>query len=400
MTKAQPKKVITQKRTSIKELPTDGERYLPNRMNGRIAAEHLARYSFAEQFIAGKKVLDVASGEGYGTAVMASRSRSIVGVDIAEDAIQYAQEKYASVKKATFQVGDVTSLEFPANAFDVIVCYETVEHVDAPSEAIDELRRVLRKDGKLIVSTPNKENYSNRFEYDNPFHKKELDFIEFKAALESKFTHVRYFGQFSGTASSIVNVESSGKWPIPDADRGVTQANVPKWTNNGSKGEADPLYYIAVCSNAPIENQIQPMEFFDASDWSSIEDEFRLRRTGEQLQAQIDSVETTHKDLQVKQSELLAAQKELTASLETLRQRDAEIQTLRLAFNSLRGQHTRLNKEIESEQQRTAQLNDKLNAILGSTTWRAGSAFRNTLMRSNLLRKTVRKVYLSIATKR
>jgi ubiquinone/menaquinone biosynthesis C-methylase UbiE len=377
---------------NIEELPTDGERYLPG-MGGRIAAEHLARYAFAEQFIAGKDVLDVASGEGYGTAIMATKAHSITGVDLAEAAVLFAQKKYSKVKNAKFQVGDLTAIPFDSDRFDVVTCYETIEHVDEPLKAITEAKRVLKGNGILIVSTPNKENYSDRFEYDNPFHKKELGFGEFKSALQDSFEHVRFFGQFSSAASCIFDVKESGRWSIPDQESDVTHANVAKWTNNASSGDADPLYFVAVCSDHPLRNEIEAIEFFDASDWRSIEDEFLLRKTGAQLQSQNDNVTALRGELQATQTNLQSLQVDLQATKDILNRRDTEIQTLRLAFNSLRGQHTRLNKEIEAK---TAELS----AIISSTTWRLSSVLRNKLMRSPFLRKVLRRMYVAIATKR
>lgn len=343
--------------TDADGLPTDGERYLPG-MGGRIAAEHLARYAFAERFAAGKTVLDVASGEGYGAAIMAERARSVVGVDLAEAAVRFAQKKYSGIGNLEFHVGDVTALSFPDESFEVATCYETVEHIDEPLKAIAELRRVLKDDGVLLVSTPNKQTYSDRFDHHNPFHKKELTFGEFKSALQGSFRHVKCLGQFSSAASCILDVQDDGRRLVPDRAMAVTHANVPKWTGSRTESLADSLYFIAICSNQPLHDAIEPLEFFDAADWRSIEDEFQLQ-----------------------------------ALKGVLGRRDAEIRMLRLAFNSLRDQHIRINREIEAK---TAELD----AVLNSTTWRAGSAIRNILGRIGPLRKVARALYLAVATKR
>jgi ubiquinone/menaquinone biosynthesis C-methylase UbiE len=388
------------------QLPADGERYLPG-MGGRIAAEHLARYSFAEQFIVDKNVLDVASGEGYGTAIMAARARSTTGVDLAEAAVRFAQKQYSKVKNTKFQVGDVTALPFAAGSFDVVTCYETIEHVDEPSKALAEVKRVLNDRGTLIVSTPNKETYSVRFAYNNPFHKKELAFDEFGAALQSLFKYVEFFGQFSSAASCIIHVQENGRLFIPNQELAVTHANVPKWTSGASKGSADPLYFVAVCSDHPLLDVGGPVEFFNASDWRLIEDDFILRKTGAELESQRASLHmvqadlhTVQADLHTVQADLHTVQADLQASKDTLGRRDAEIQTLRRAFNSLRGQHTRLNNEIDRLNNEIKAAPAELNLPINSTTWRLTSVARNKLTRWPLLRKVLRKAYRSIAARR
>jgi SAM-dependent methyltransferase len=393
-------------------------------MTGRIAAEHLARYAFAEKFIVDKAVLDVACGEGYGTAILAPKTSKTVGVDISTDVIRFANKKYSECKRASFKVGDIAHLPFSADSFDVVVCFETIEHLDEPQQAISELRRVLRQGGALLISTPNKSEYSDRFEYNNPFHKREMNLQEFKGYLASDFDYVYLYGQFSGASSSIVSVADNGRFAIPEQKSGVTHANVPRWTSNRSSGEVNPLYFVAVCSDKPIDELHQPIAFFDPSDWTIVEDEFRLRNyefevegpSGSRARLQaLESELTATKQLlrnyefevegpSGSRARLQALESELTATKQLLTSRDAEIQTLRLAFNSLRGQIRRLTDEVDrltdelTREVETAQR--KMQAILNSTTWRATSAVRNIAGRSDLLRKTLRWLYLSVVSKR
>ena len=152
-----------------------GERFVPQ-CQGEIAAEHYHRYFFASGFVAGKRVLDIASGEGYGTHILAQSAAHVTGVDISPEAVATATQKYAGDRVAFLQVS-----------------FETLEHLSEQEDMLSEIRRVLRQDGLLIISTPNKPLYSRQG--DNPFHVKELCREEFVALLKSRFAHVSLLGQ-------------------------------------------------------------------------------------------------------------------------------------------------------------------------------------------------------------
>lgn len=374
------------------ELPTDGERFLPG-MGGRIAAEHLLRYAFAERFVANKKILDVASGEGYGAAIMAENAAHVTGVDIAEDASIFAQRKYANITNLEFQRADINALPFENDAFDVITCFETIEHVDSPETAIEELSRVLKPNGVLFVSTPNKENYSARFDYDNPFHKMELEFTEFKQVLSRTFKHVKFFGQFAGTGSFSAPLNDKGHYDVPHQTTAVSHADVVRWTGGASGGTADPLYFIAVCSNQPQRQEPVQLEFFDPTDWRTIEDEFLFR----QIRSSPDINESLLKqlisqlnNLDVLRNELKLANHKIT--LERTRSDNElaeEVKVLRSAFNSLKEQYhdtRRLKEELVA-------CKESLAAVEASTAWRATHFARKAASKSRILRRAVRTMF-------
>ncbi len=168
-----------------------GERFVPQ-CQGEIAAEHYHRYFFASGFVAGKRVLDIASGEGYGTHILAQSAAHVTGVDISPEAVATATQKYAGDRVAFLQ-GSAATIPQPDAAVDVVVSFETLEHLSEQEAMLSEIRRVLRQDGLLIISTPNKPLYSRQG--DNPFHVKELCREEFVALLKSRFAHVSLLGQ-------------------------------------------------------------------------------------------------------------------------------------------------------------------------------------------------------------
>ena len=175
---------------------------------GPVMLEHLHRYAIVLDIIRGKKVLDIACGEGYGTALMASTASEVVGADVDADTIAAAKNKYTN-PNIEFVEASILSLPFKSETFDVLVCYETLEHVSDHSKVLAELKRVLKSSGFLIISTPNKEEYSvNRSHY-NPFHVRELNVDEFKQLIGQYFNYSRFWFQESLLSSMIYAEENS-----------------------------------------------------------------------------------------------------------------------------------------------------------------------------------------------
>jgi 2-polyprenyl-3-methyl-5-hydroxy-6-metoxy-1,4-benzoquinol methylase len=173
------------------------ERMVPEEAHARIFWEHVARYRFAKDFVRGKRVLDIACGEGYGAASFAKAgASSVVGVDVSGEVCEHARQKYA----LDARVGDAASIPLPDRSVDLVVSFETIEHVPAPAAFLRECARVLVPDGSLIISTPNRPVYS-RDRTENPFHTVEFDEEEFVGLLESQFKSVRLYTQFPQSAA-------------------------------------------------------------------------------------------------------------------------------------------------------------------------------------------------------
>ncbi len=136
-------------------LPFTGEYFVPGSAPRRIEEDHVQRYLFASAYARGKRVLDIACGVGYGSRLLADAGALTVdGVDIQPAVIAYASEHYAA-PAIRFQVGDITEFcgSYP---YDLIVCFETIEHVPDFRRALGQLYQQLAEGGTLIISSPNR----------------------------------------------------------------------------------------------------------------------------------------------------------------------------------------------------------------------------------------------------
>lgn len=173
-----------------------GERFIENQNMGReLFLQHIGRYLFASSYVCGKTVLDAACGSGYGTAILAQRAYRVVGIDISKEAVAYCKQYYQS-DNTQFVNMDCTNLAFPKESFDLIVSFETLEHVKKVERFVQELHRVLKPDGQLIISTPNRDIYAlynkNR---KNEYHTREFDENGFQELIEPHFEIKKIFGQ-------------------------------------------------------------------------------------------------------------------------------------------------------------------------------------------------------------
>lgn len=168
------------------------ERIIPKDSSSGPLAVHLKRYELARQFSNGKVILDAACGVGYGAYFIAEGAKEVIGVDKSDEAIIYAKNNYQK-ENIQFKVMDIHNLEFPDKYFDLVCSFETVEHLDNPQVFLGEVKRVLKEEGRFIVSTPlaKRTTLSPR----NPYHKIEFSYQEFKDFLQKYFTTVEILGE-------------------------------------------------------------------------------------------------------------------------------------------------------------------------------------------------------------
>ena len=154
--------------------------------------EHRSRYRFAARFAAGQRVLDVASGAGFGLPVLARAGGRAIGVDY--DAAALAEVRHRQPCAGLVRA-DATRLPLLDHSVDLVVSFETIEHVPDAQALVFEIRRVLRPGGRLVLSTPNRAFGPAERHSGNPFHVREFTADELRSLLRERFDDVQLYGQ-------------------------------------------------------------------------------------------------------------------------------------------------------------------------------------------------------------
>ena len=175
------------------------ERFVRGEMRGELVeAEHLNRYWWVSSLVAGKRVLDAGCGTGYGSTILAAGgAQEVVGIDRAREVIEAVRS--VMPPRVLLEESDVEDLSFENGVFDVVVCFEVIEHLENPAAALSEFARVLTPSGVLVVSSPNRAVYTPG----NPHHRHEFLPRELRAALEEHFANVTLYRQSDWVASAI-----------------------------------------------------------------------------------------------------------------------------------------------------------------------------------------------------
>jgi len=214
------------------------ERFVPERDRGRlIEVEHVLRYRWAAQAATGRSVLDAGCGTGYGSAILADAGASeVIGIDIAADVVTGTAGTHEAV---SMRAGDVRALDFPDGRFDLVVCFEVIEHLDDPMAGLDELARVLAPDGLLLVSSPNRGVYPPG----NPHHRHEFTPAELEAAVRERLPNVRLVPQSDHLVSALFTEETVATGPGATFD-GLAVSRLD--------GDDTATYTVAVASRAQL----------------------------------------------------------------------------------------------------------------------------------------------------
>jgi SAM-dependent methyltransferase len=353
------------------------ERFDPRDADGTlIESEHRARYHFAAQAVAGKAVLDAGCGVGYGIEILAGGGAGAVsGVDLDADAVATAKERYGELAEAVVE-GDLRELPFDAESFDVVVCLEALEHVDGAGKALAELRRVLRPDGVLVVSSPNPAGYPEG----NRHHVHEYGPQELAESLSGHFAKVALYRQDAWLGSTIAPAEGG-----EDADgRPLRTAPAPD----------EPTYSVAVGGDASLPTLV-PV--------TAIGLPFELRWWSDQIAAAATEVTEAQERETRALDRLAAVQEELEEALaatEALRQSSADVRakaafadealareaaaraqltetsTALLNANQELSQIPVLNHRLAALEELHGEISDRYHEMLNSTSWRITAPLR------------------------
>jgi len=222
--------------------------------------EHLHRYSVIQNLLkSDMTVLDVACGEGYGTSMISAKVKKVYGVDISAEAISHASDKY---KTSNIEFIQASALEIPLpdRSIDLIVSFETLEHLEDHDMMLSELKRILKNEGTLVISTPDKNNYEK--DIPNPFHVRELTFEEFKGLLNRYFSIAKFCFQKTIHGSLIFNENSAS--PIEQYEGNFE-------TLKHEAGVKKPDFIIAFATDSSVLPPQPGNSLFDASSIFNIE---------------------------------------------------------------------------------------------------------------------------------
>lgn len=304
---------------------------VPGEVEPDLYNEHLVRYLFGRQFAGQKTVLDLGCGSGYGAALIAEVAAKVIGLDVSTEAVQYARENF-SASDLHYMVTDGESLALASGSFDLVLCFEVIEHLTDQESLLQEIRRVLKPKGILVISTPNRHFYTEERKQVNPYHTREFDYVEFRNFLKRYFAGIEVV--FQNHISSIYVGEADK--PLKVCSRIEKDSPNMQRTSN---------FFVALCSQA-------------TGNLSAYNSVAYLTSTGNLLREKEERIER----LEVKQKELSQKVLQLQGEYdqrtrwcleldETVKERDAAILKLQKEYNetmaSLRQSMADLRQEFE-----------------------------------------------------
>lgn len=351
--------------------PIHPERFDPAESGGRLVhAEHIARYHWAAQAVAGKEVLDAGCGTGYGTAILAQAGPArLCGVDVASDAIEATRAHLGDA--AALQIADVRELPFEDDSFDAVVCFEVIEHIEDPLRAITEFARVLRPTGVLLISSPNR----NTYPAGNEHHVHEFTPEELREALGTAFASVRTYRQHAWLASAIA----------PDGvlrDDGSGEADAVPVRTLHAEDAREELFMVALAGQAALPD-MGPLAVlgdpFEVKWWEDKMDETRARAESLVAEARsgvANSLDELRRKLEIERAKADEAGRRMTALEGRLIDTEQENARLIDARVEAEGGLQGTREEIERLRYRVERADQVMRDMQGSLSWRLTKPLR------------------------
>ncbi len=286
-------------------------------------AIHLNRYLISKEYCKNKKVLDISCGEGYGSYLISTwDAKEVVGIDISKEAIDSANKNFKN-DNLKFLEQDATNLkDIEDNYFDLIVSFETFEHILDVNKYLEEIKRVAKKDAIIIVSCPNDYYYYPSDEEKNPFHQGKYSFDDFRGVAEKCLgNNVKYLigKELMGYANVIYDSKFSNlknKNIVNSFDDIVCR----KVKNEKALNIEECNYYVGLW-NAPFVSEsscIYPhmyTEWKNARDLLSKDNE-QLKKYNQDLEKSIEQLKSDNEILRSYNDDLKLEIKKLTRDLE------------------------------------------------------------------------------------
>ncbi|HEY5743330.1 MAG TPA: glycoside hydrolase family 99-like domain-containing protein [Terrimicrobiaceae bacterium] len=382
--------------TPASDLPWTGERYVPQ-IKGEIELEHVHRYLWAAQFSLGKRVLDIACGEGYGSEILARSAAHVVGVDLSEDAVIHASRKY-SLKNLEFLTGSCDRIPVSEGEIDLVVSFETIEHHDRHQEMMREIKRILSPEGILIISSPDKYVYSDVPGYRNEYHVKELYARDFDALLKEHFANVQMFGQRVAYGSIIAGEGEAGfvsfdsEQKSPPAMRGVERAiyNLAIASDSTLPETFDSIYERNVTksvgyqalqqAHAEVRREVEALQQAHAEAKGEVEALQQAHAEANNLRAAlVRDLDVYRREVELRDSKLSSAKRELAELSLAKRQveaRDSKLAQLNKADSKLREELSKFRQGLSKAEKEIGRLKADRLQMESSLSWRMTWPFR------------------------
>lgn len=349
-----------------------GERHLPWEKNAQANYEHYHRYAIALKFAKNKRVLDLASGEGYGAALLASAARDVTGIDIDEETVSHASNRYTQ-NNLRFVKGAIQDMPFPDKAFDLVTCFEAIEHVGEQEKVLDEARRLLTDEGLFVISTPNKSLFTDETGQTWPWHVKEFYYSEFQHLLRSKFNDVLFLGQklLNGSIAWPLDFVGVERWVDNDFYIQTSNENVNFVTLNQQK----PMFFIAIASKQnlnEIREKININHLVDVSLELLNEKNFWIDKLK-------DDVKTLDQMVREKESHLVSLNQTMETRDGLMQELQNDIQSRNAIISHKEAEIIFLNGFIQQKEHDLQIAASALESIHNDIGWRLASRYRTLL---------------------
>ena len=323
------------------------ERIDPVIQHDKWVLDHYARYMFTLSLASGMRVLDAACGTGFGSKMLAeARASSVVGIDLSQSAIDYACEHYAH-EHVQYHCKDILALSAKEDGlFDLVVCFETLEHIVQAEAALDAFVQVTAPRGMFVVSVPNEIDRPTN----NPYHLSNFSREHLLSLLGARFKNVTLYYQNFTAASIIWNASAPGAEYDERAAPAQHQAMLFKHGSDDAD-VAHPDCFVALCTN-DAEPLMEAVMVHSGCVWRTYVDEFdrnwaELQKVGQSWKTQqshITSQQTYIAELEQKRDQLWSELQEMGQSWKT---QQSHITNQQARVTELEQEHDRLWNELQ-----------------------------------------------------
>jgi SAM-dependent methyltransferase len=310
------------------------------------AYDRLVGYGFARRYVAGKIVADIGWAEvGFGSRLLAETAESVAGLSSSTEAVDLARTAYPA-PNAEYEKVDLLKLPYPEDHFDVVVAFGVLENLERPEDLVEESRRVLKQDGILITSAPDKLSLVDSYDPAGNGRRRGMYVAEFQELLEAHFGRVLVYQQGAVAGGSVFPV--SGEVSGASVESTTLSLTSPYL----SKEPPTTRSIMAVCTNAEAVRQEEPYLLLD-----------RDRRVFDECEDRAEDVELLRGEIRQMQ------ETEAQAFLDALRLRGTEIGYLRARIRDSDAQIHGLKNQIKG-------LKNQIRDMENSTTWRVFEPYR------------------------